>query len=101
MARPEADAGPVGGRSALVSVIADAPDAGLERALAPHATGESFLNFLADPAQVRTAYSPASWRRLRDVKQAYDPDDVFCAGPRIPPAGAPRSAAASGARLRW
>jgi FAD/FMN-containing dehydrogenase len=100
IARPAADAGPAGHRATRFSVVADAPDASLVRALAPHATGGSFLNFLADSARVQTAFTAANWRRLREVKRAYDPDDVFRVGAHVPPAAAPRRRAAD-ARLRW
>jgi FAD/FMN-containing dehydrogenase len=100
MARPSADAGPVGHRGTRFSVIADAPAPELVRALEPHATGGSFLNFLADPARVESAYTPANWRRLREVKRAYDPENVLRVGPNVPPAEAPRRRVA-GARLRW
>jgi FAD binding domain/Berberine and berberine like len=86
MARPGADAGPVGHRTVPFSVITDAPAADLAAALAPHATGGSFLNFLADPARTHTAYTAEDYARLRDVKRAYDPDEVFRVGHRIPPA---------------
>jgi hypothetical protein len=100
MARPADDAGPAGHRATRFSVVADAPDPDLVGALAPHATGGSFLNFLADPARVQTAFTAANWRRLREVKRAYDPDDVFRVGAHVPPAAAPRRRAAD-ARLRW
>ena len=86
MARPAADAGPVGGRDAALSVILDAPMADVATALAPHATGGSFRNFLADPARTETAYAAADWAALRAVKAAYDPDELFRVGHRIPPA---------------
>jgi FAD/FMN-containing dehydrogenase len=100
MARPGVDAGPVGHRATRFSVIADAPAPDLVRVLAPHATGGSFLNFLADPSRVQSAYTPANWRRLREVKRAYDPDNVLRVGPNVPPAEAPRHRVAD-ARLRW
>jgi FAD/FMN-containing dehydrogenase len=100
MARAGADAGPVGHRATRFSVIAGAAAPELAGALAPHATGGSFLNFLADPARVQTAYTAASWRRLRDVKRSYDPDNVLRVGPNIPPAEASRRRRAH-ARLRW
>jgi FAD/FMN-containing dehydrogenase len=87
MARPAADAGPVGGREAALSVILDAAAPGVAAAIAPHATGGSFLNFLADPRRTATAYTPADYEALREVKAAYDPDDVFRIGHAIPPAG--------------
>jgi len=88
MARPAAGAGPVGGRDAALSVIVDAPSPEVAAALAPHATGGSFLNFLADPARTETAYAPADWAALRAVKAAYDPDELFRVGHRVPPADA-------------
>ena len=95
MARPAAGAGPVGHRAVPLSVIADADVPGLGPALARVATGGSFLNFLADPARVDTAFTPANLRRLRTVKRAYDPDDVFRLGAHV----APEPAGAR--RLRW
>jgi hypothetical protein len=100
IARPGADAGPVGHRDVPLSVIVDAPSARVAGALAPYATGGSFLNFLSDTARTETAYTAANWRRLRALKRAYDPDGVFSAGHAIPPAEAARGAA-PGARLRW
>jgi FAD/FMN-containing dehydrogenase len=80
MADPAREAGPVGGRDARLSVIADAADPGLVEALRPHATGGSFLNFLSDTGATARAYTPADWRRLSQVKASYDPDDVFRLG---------------------
>jgi FAD/FMN-containing dehydrogenase len=88
MARPATGAGPVGPRDVPLSVIADAHVPGLAAALAPHATGGSFLNFLADPRRTATAFAPADYEALREVKAAYDPDQVFRIGHAIPPAGA-------------
>jgi FAD/FMN-containing dehydrogenase len=88
MARPAAGAGPVGPRDVPLSVIADADVPGLAAALAAHATGGSFLNFLADPARTATAFAPADYQALREVKAAYDPDAVFRIGHAIAPADA-------------
>jgi FAD/FMN-containing dehydrogenase len=102
MARPAADAGPVGHRDVPLSVILDARVPAVVQALAPHATGGSFLNFLADPARTETAYTAANYQGLRQVKAAYDPDNLLRIGHTIPPAdaevsgrSAPRSRAAS------
>ena len=70
MARPGADAGPIGHRDVPFSVVAaglaeEADDAARLTAgvrhrrgqAAPHATGGSFLNFLGDPARTPTAYT--------------------------------------------
>jgi FAD/FMN-containing dehydrogenase len=77
MARPPAEAGPVGHRGVPFSVIADVADPALVETLRPHATGGAFLNFLSDTDRTAAAYTPADLRRLRAVKAAYDPDDVF------------------------
>ena len=94
MARPAADAGPVGHRDVPLSVIVDAELPAVAAALAPHATGGSFLNFLRDPARTATAFTPANYRDLREVKATYDPDNVFRVNHNIPPA-LPNAAAAS------
>ena len=86
MARPEAGAGPVGHRGVPLSVILDAQVPAVAAALAPHATGGSFLNFLADPARTETAYTPANYARLRTVKASYDPDNLFRVNHNIAPA---------------
>ena len=86
MARPAADAGPVGHRETPLSVIADVRDPELAGELEPWATGGSFLNFLKDTTRTRTAYTAADWRRLREVKASWDPDNVFSLNHSIPPA---------------
>ena len=88
MARPGADAGPVGHRTVPFSIIVDGPEPGLTEALRPHAIGGSFLNFLADPARTRTAYTAENYRLLRQVKATYDPSNVFSVNHNIPPARA-------------
>ena len=85
MARPAAGAGPVGHRGVPFSVIADSADPALVETLRPHATGGSFLNFLADTSRTASAYTPGDYRRLSAVRAAYDPDDIFRANHRIPP----------------
>ncbi|WP_067800844.1 FAD-binding oxidoreductase [Actinomadura formosensis] len=82
MARPAPDAGPVGHRDIPFSLTIDGSDA----SLAPHATGGSFLNFLHDPSRTADAYTPANLRRLREVKRAYDPQNVFHRNHNIQPA---------------
>ena len=88
MARPGADAGPVGHRGVPLSVILDARVAEVAEALAPHATGGSFLNFLADPSRIETAYTGADYAALRAVKATYDPDNLLRVGHNIAPADA-------------
>jgi hypothetical protein len=67
---------------------ADAIEADLEAVAAklrPHATGGSFLNFLGEARKTPDAYTDADYRRLTEVKAAYDPDNVFRANHNIPP----------------
>ncbi len=56
-------------------------------AIAPHATGGTYVNFLSDegPERVQDAYPPAVWSRLVEVKRRYDPDNVFRLNQNIPP----------------
>jgi hypothetical protein len=85
MARPAPGAGPVGHRHVPFSITVDGP-AGAAGPLAPYATGGSFLNFLQDPTQVERAYAVEDYRRLRELKRTYDPENVFALGHNIPPA---------------
>jgi FAD/FMN-containing dehydrogenase len=90
MARPGPDAGPVGHRDVPFSAVAMAPLAepgrsevasaaidDLAARLCPYATGGTFLNFLADPSRTRTAFTQDNWRRLAEVKRAWDPDNFL------------------------
>jgi Berberine and berberine like len=99
MARPEPGSGPIGHRDVPFSIVAAAQSEDREQAdrlkaavdglgakLAPYATGGSFLNFLGDAGKTEAAYTPDDYRRLREVKAAYDPDNVFAANHNIPPA---------------
>jgi FAD/FMN-containing dehydrogenase len=72
--------GPVGGRDTRFSAIADSADPALAETLRPHATGGKFLNFLADTTATERAYAPRDLPRLRAIRAAYDPDDVFRLG---------------------
>jgi FAD/FMN-containing dehydrogenase len=89
------DAGPAGHRGAPFSVIVDEAVPGLPETLRPHAIGGSFLNFLGDTRRTASAYTPENHRRLRLVKAAYDPENVFHVGHNIPPAAAAASPRAS------
>lgn len=83
MARPAADAGPVSHRDVPFSVVVDGP---ASAPITAHATGGSFLNWLPDPTRVHTAYTAADYARLREVKLAYDPTNLFGLAKNIPPA---------------
>jgi FAD/FMN-containing dehydrogenase len=52
------------------------------------ATSGAYVNFLAgdDADRVRSAYDDDVWDRLREVKRAWDPDNVFRINHNIPPA---------------
>lgn len=61
-----------------------------ERVLAriqPWATGRAYLNFASDTTaeEVKEGYSPEVYTRLRAVKAAYDPANVFRLNHNIPP----------------
>ena len=53
--------------------------------LRPYRTG-SYLNFEEDPADPASFYGADTYRRLRAVKAAVDPDELFRANHTIPPA---------------
>ena len=74
LARPAADAGPIGHRDVPFSVVIDGPAAPVIEA---HATGGSFLNWLHDRSRTHTAYTAGDLARLHDLKAAYDPANTF------------------------
>ena len=86
--------GPAGHRDVPFSVIAVAPfptptDVTLDRLvrrIRPYATGGSFLTLLTDPSRTRSAFTPANYARLTDVKRTWDPANFFRTGHNIPPA---------------
>jgi FAD/FMN-containing dehydrogenase len=99
-ARPDDDAGPAGHRDVPFSVAvaamaedgAEAPrlQAAVDKVgdrLSPHATGGTFLNFVGDPARTASAYTSGDYRRLAEVKRAYDPDNFLSTNLNIPPGG--------------
>jgi FAD/FMN-containing dehydrogenase len=99
MARPGDDAGPIGHRDVPFSVVVagqaetqedfervQANVRALATRLEPHTTGGTFLNFLGDAARTADAYTSDDLRRLREIKAAYDPDNVFGANHNIAPA---------------
>jgi hypothetical protein len=62
------------------------PLVGLGRGtLRPERSG-SYLNFEEDPADPASFFGAETYGRLRDVKDAFDPDELFLANHPIPPA---------------
>jgi FAD/FMN-containing dehydrogenase len=76
-----ADPGAAAHRGVPFSITVD----GHSDELAAYATGGSFLNFLGDPSQTERAFTAANWARLREIKRAYDPHNVFGLGHNVPP----------------
>jgi hypothetical protein len=97
ISRPPADHGPAGARDVPFSVMAVAPcqaagpapvDAHVDRLaqrLAPHSTGEAFLNLLTDPRRTSDAFTAENYERLGGIKADWDPDNVFHLHHTIPP----------------
>jgi hypothetical protein len=60
-------------------------------AMSSWSTGMSFLNFMgvedASIEKVRTAYTPADFARLTQLKARYDPENTFRVNLNIPPRG--------------
>src|SRR5919106_5487437 len=77
--------GPAGHRGSPFSVIVDTPTRELTASLSGAGTGGTFLNFLGDVTRTASAFTPANYRRLREIKAAYDPDNFFRIGHNIPP----------------
>jgi len=94
MARPDAGAGPIGHRQVPFSITVDGP-AEAAAPIARHATGGTFLNFLKDPSRTHAAYESGDHARLRALKHAYDPDEVFSHGHAVAPVPEERVALAS------
>lgn len=61
----------------------------VEAAVAPVAVG-AYPNFVEEPADTRRFFDTDTWTRLRSVKSAYDPDDLFRGNHHIPPTEVPR-----------
>jgi FAD/FMN-containing dehydrogenase len=59
-------------------------------ALEPYSTGQSYANFIGDtgPERIRAAYLPDTYARLVQVKDRYDPENVFRLNQNVLPSGA-------------
>ncbi|MYZ47309.1 FAD-binding oxidoreductase [Rhizobiales bacterium L72] len=54
----------------------------------PFGSGAAYVNFLTEeeaPGRIRAAYGEALYRRLRAIKTAYDPENLFRGNLNIPP----------------
>jgi FAD binding domain/Berberine and berberine like len=60
---------------------------GCSEALAPFTTGSVYLNYLGAEGeqQVKNAYGASKFDKLRQIKQVYDPANVFRLNQNIPP----------------
>jgi FAD/FMN-containing dehydrogenase len=61
----------------------------LATAMKPWATGRVYLNFIGDegPGRVEAAFGPQKFARLQQIKDVWDPQNVFCHNQNIPPSG--------------
>jgi FAD/FMN-containing dehydrogenase len=57
----------------------------LRHATSPYAVAE-YPNFVEEPAEVSGFFDEVTWARLRAVKAAYDPADMFRGNHHVPPA---------------
>jgi FAD/FMN-containing dehydrogenase len=59
-------------------------------AMKPWTTGRVYLNFIGDegPGRVEAAFGPEKFARLQQVKDAWDPTNLFRHNQNIPPSGA-------------
>ncbi|MFF0725649.1 FAD-binding protein [Streptomyces sp. NPDC004134] len=91
--RPPALPSAVGSRAgafALTTLTAPGTDSGVPAALGEWSTGGRYVNFLAGPGTeelAAEAYDAETYARLRAVKGAYDPENVFRHGHALPPPG--------------
>ncbi len=111
LARPPADLSPIGRRDSKFIMVGlginPTPEATPEVAqriqghlarvaeeMRPYETGATYVNFLAlgdlTTERMRAAYSPEDWERLVEVKDRYDPDNLFRFNRNIPPSSAAR-----------
>lgn len=75
-----------------LGVVADESDKGfvtsylarLDQALQPYRVGE-YANFVERPGDASRFFTAETWERLRAVKAAHDPDDLFRGNHHVPP----------------
>jgi hypothetical protein len=103
--RPPADLSPIGRRDSKFTMegvgatptpeVAKAVQAHLAyvaEEMRPYETGATYVNFLdldgASADRVRAAYSREDWERLVELKDRYDPNNLFRFNRNIPPSSA-------------
>lgn len=59
------------------------------RAMKPYATGRAYLNFIGEEGEdrVRAAFGPETYERLQELKDRYDPTNLFRLNQNIKPTG--------------
>ena len=61
----------------------------MAEAMSSYETGATYVDYLeldgASPERVRAAYLPEDWERLVELKDRYDPDNLFRFNRNIPP----------------
>jgi hypothetical protein len=111
LARPPADLSPIGRRDSRFIMfglgISPTPEATPEVAqrlqghlarvaeeMRPYQTGATYVNFLGlgdwTPGRTQTSYSPEDWERLVELKDRYDPTNLFRFNRNIPSSTAAR-----------
>ncbi len=67
----------------------------LSASLGPFLTGRVYLNYIADQGEdrVRSAYGPQAYARLQELKDRYDPQNLFRSNQNIRPSADPAGAA--------
>jgi len=57
------------------------------KASAPYATGGVYVNFMTqeETDRIQAAYKPAVWKRLVEVKNKWDPKNIFHMNQNIKP----------------
>jgi hypothetical protein len=56
-------------------------------ALEPYGTGAKYVNFLGDAEDAAAAYGAGTYARLVEVKDRWDPENVFHLNQNIAPSG--------------
>jgi len=63
------------------------------RAMRPHSTGASYLNFTPEADRVRDGYSEDKYARLVGLKDRFDPANLFRLNPNVRPSHSAATAA--------